>query len=209
MTENGYGKRTAIEEYLRGGEGENAPKTPQNRGGYGLRNYHITKKTGKAACIKVVGDNDDVLIISDDGTMIRMAAADISTYSRATQGVRLMRVTENARVISVARMEKEDEPDEEMGGADDRVPQDSEIGRTAGRVVIQSLETRRRPFITGRSAMKKVTINTDGARSGNSGEHASRIPENGPARSRLRRNRSGDANGPGCTPRIYLFGGRR
>lgn len=105
VTEKGYGKLTPIEEYLRGG-GEDG--RPQNRGGLGLKNYQITKKTGKIAAIKVVDDCDDVLIISDDGTMIRTAAADISIFGRATQGVRLMRLAEGSKVISVARTEKEE-----------------------------------------------------------------------------------------------------
>ncbi|MDR3277251.1 MAG: DNA gyrase subunit A, partial [Oscillospiraceae bacterium] len=109
ITEKGYGKRTEISEYLRGSDGGEGEKTAQSRGGIGRRNYNITEKTGKVAAVKVVDDNDDVLIISDDGTIIRMAAADISTYSRATQGVRLMRIGDDARVISVARTEKEDE----------------------------------------------------------------------------------------------------
>jgi len=104
VTEKGYGKRTQISEYLRGEEGET-----QSRGGYGKKNQIITDKTGKVADIKVVDNNDDVLIISDDGTIIRMAASDISTYGRATQGVRLMRTTSDSRVISIARTEKEDE----------------------------------------------------------------------------------------------------
>ncbi len=108
VTENGYGKRTLIEEYLRGGEEENAPKTPQQRGGIGLRNYNITEKTGPLASARVVSDTDDVLLISDDGTIIRMAASDISVYGRATQGVKLMRIGEGSRVISLARVEKED-----------------------------------------------------------------------------------------------------
>ena len=108
ITEKGYGKRTAIEEYLRGsGDGE---YTVQGRGGSGRRNYNITEKTGLVAAVKVVDDEDDVLIISDDGTIIRMAATDISLYSRATQGVRLMRISdETSSVIAVARTEKEEE----------------------------------------------------------------------------------------------------
>ena len=108
VTENGYGKRTLLEEYLRGSDG-----TAQSRGGLGLRNYHITDKTGKVAGVKVVDDNDDVLIISDDGTIIRMAAKDISTYGRATQGVKLMRVGEDARVISIARVVRDEDAEEE------------------------------------------------------------------------------------------------
>jgi DNA gyrase subunit A len=107
VTENGYGKRTEIDEYLRGDSG-----VPQNRGGLGLKNYNITEKTGKVAGVKVVDDTDDILIISDDGTIIRMAVADISIYSRATQGVRLMRVNGDSKVISIARTEKEEETDE-------------------------------------------------------------------------------------------------
>ena len=121
VTENGYGKRTDILEYLRGDTG-----VPQNRGGVGLKNYNITGKTGDIADIKVVDDMDDVLVISDDGTIIRMAAADISTYSRGTQGVRLMRVADDTKVISIARTEPldEEEADAEtpVGDADLGIP---------------------------------------------------------------------------------------
>ncbi len=106
VTENGYGKRTPIEEYVRGG-GE-----PQHRGGKGMRGYNCTEKTGKVADCKVVDETDDILIISDDGTIIRMAVDGISTYGRATQGVRLMRVSEGSRVISIARTEKEESEEE-------------------------------------------------------------------------------------------------
>ena len=104
VTKNGYGKRTEISEYLRGDDG-----LVQSRGGYGKKNYIITEKTGKVVAVKVVDDSDDVLVISDDGTIIRMAASDISLYGRATQGVRLMRTTGDSHVISIARTEKEDE----------------------------------------------------------------------------------------------------
>jgi len=107
VTEKGYGKRTEISEYLRGEEGET-----QNRGGYGRKNQIITEKTGKVADVKVVDDNDDVMIISDDGTIIRMAAADISIIGRSTQGVRLMRTGVETKVISIARTEKEEEESE-------------------------------------------------------------------------------------------------
>ena len=106
VTENGYGKKTPINEYLRSGE------EPQKRGGIGIKNYQVTDKTGKVAAIKVVDDNDDVLIISSDGVIIRMAAADINVYGRATQGVRVMRFEEGIKVISLARTEKETAEDE-------------------------------------------------------------------------------------------------
>ena len=111
VTENGYGKRTPIDEYMRGVSCETGEKQAQSRGGIGLKNYNITEKTGAVAAVKIVDDNDDILIISDDGTIIRMSAADISTYSRATQGVKLMRIGDEARVISIARTEKEDDED--------------------------------------------------------------------------------------------------
>ncbi|MDR1589258.1 MAG: DNA gyrase subunit A [Oscillospiraceae bacterium] len=107
VTENGYGKRTEISAYLRGGDG-GAEFSAQGRGGIGRRNCTITEKTGKVADIKVVDDNDDVLIISDDGTVIRMAASAISLYGRAAQGVRLMRLGEGAKVIALARTDKEE-----------------------------------------------------------------------------------------------------
>ncbi len=102
ITENGYGKRTAIEEYLRGEGGE-----PQKRGGSGMKNYHITEKTGKVVAAKVVTGEEDILMISDDGVIIRMATADINTYGRVAQGVRVMRLNEGVHVISVARTDKE------------------------------------------------------------------------------------------------------
>ena len=110
ITENGYGKRTPIEAYLRGGdEGE---RTAQNRGGLGLRNYNITEKTGKIADVKVVDETDDILLISDDGTIIRMAVSGISILNRATQGVRVMRLAEGSKVISIARTEHEEPEDD-------------------------------------------------------------------------------------------------
>jgi len=105
VTENGYGKRTPIEEYLRGG----AETGPQRRGGMGLKNYQVTEKTGPVADVKVVDDADDVLMIADDGTIIRTAASGISLLSRATQGVRVMKPSEGARLICVARTPHEEE----------------------------------------------------------------------------------------------------
>ena len=105
VTENGYGKRTLLDDYLRGADGE---RQPQSRGGMGLKNYNCTEKTGYVADVKVVRDDDDLLIIADDGTIIRTAASGVSILGRATQGVRLMRPNPGAKVISVARTERED-----------------------------------------------------------------------------------------------------
>ena len=113
ITENGYGKRTPIEEYIRS-SGE-----LQHRGGFGLRGYQITEKTGKAAGVKVVREDDDILIISDDGTIIRMAAADVNVYSRTAQGVRVMRVSEGTKVISLARVPQEEDKNQTEEAAEE------------------------------------------------------------------------------------------
>jgi len=109
VTENGYGKKTPIEEYLRGADG-----TPQRRGGMGLKNYNVTDKTGPVTGIKIVTDENDLLLISDDGTIIRMDTASISTLGRSTQGVRLMRVSDGAKVISIALTDREEDEDSDL-----------------------------------------------------------------------------------------------
>ena len=114
VTENGFGKRTEIEDYLRGNDG-----TAQKRGGMGLKNYNVTERTGKIATVKVVDDADDILLISDDGTIIRMAADSINMLGRATQGVRLMRVGEGAKVISVARTDKDEGEEDQLPVGDE------------------------------------------------------------------------------------------
>ncbi|MBU5625745.1 DNA gyrase subunit A [Oscillibacter sp. MSJ-2] len=104
ITENGFGKRTGVGEYMRGGE----EAGPQKRGGYGMKGYQVTEKTGKIAGAKVVDGDEDILLISDDGTIIRMASEDVNVYGRTAQGVRVMRLAEGAKVISLARAEKEE-----------------------------------------------------------------------------------------------------
>ena len=110
ITENGYGKRTPAADYIRGGE------EPQHRGGSGMKNYNITDKTGPVAAVKVVYDTDDVLVVSDDGVIIRMEAAGISELGRATQGVRIMRLSDGARVISVALTDRAESEDAATAG---------------------------------------------------------------------------------------------
>ena len=98
VTENGFGKRTAVEEYRL-----------QSRYGKGILNYKLTDKTGKVAGVQIVDENVDIMLISNDGVVIRMPVDDISTYGRVTQGVILMRLAEDVRVISVATTEKAEE----------------------------------------------------------------------------------------------------
>ena len=101
VTENGYGKRTLVEDYMRAGE---EGREPQKRGGKGLKNYNITNKTGMVAGVRMVTEQDDVMIISNDGTIIRMPAGDINIYKRDTQGVIVMRVEEGSKVISIEKV---------------------------------------------------------------------------------------------------------
>ena len=111
VTEKGYGKRTAVEEYLRTGD-DGASRVPQNRGGMGLKNYNITDKTGPIVAARVVTAEQDLMIIADDGTTIRMGCGDVASYGRATQGVRVMRLSEGAKVISVTPMDRDEEESE-------------------------------------------------------------------------------------------------
>ena len=73
------------------------------RGGLGIRNYNVTERTGPVADVKMVNPGEDLLVISDDGTIIRMAVDNISLLGRATQGVRVMRLMEGSRVISIEK----------------------------------------------------------------------------------------------------------
>ena len=111
VTENGYGKRTNLPEYLR--TGPDGEKIPQSRGGKGLKNYNITPKTGNIAGCRVVGDNDDVMIIENGGVIIRVPAASINVYKRDVQGVIVMRVDEGNKVVSLERVEQEEEPEDQ------------------------------------------------------------------------------------------------
>ena len=144
VTENGYGKRTNMDEYFRA-------DGPQNRGGYGLKGYQVTEKTGPVAGVKVVDENDDILIVNDAGVIIRMPVTDISVYGRAAQGVKLMDLPEGAKVISIARTDHEEDQQEAPaeGG-------DSPAGTAAGRVKRRSSEPwpgKRSPTAPARGAL--------------------------------------------------------
>ena len=107
VTENGYGKRTELSEYLR--TGPDGEKTPQSRGGKGLKNYNITPKTGNVAGCRVVSDTDDVMLIENSGVIIRIPASSINVYKRDVQGVIVMRIEEGNQVVSLERVEGEPE----------------------------------------------------------------------------------------------------
>ena len=104
VTERGFGKRTELIEYLR--TGPDGEKTPQSRGGKGLKNYNITPKTGMVAGCRVVGEEDDVMLIESGGVIIRIPASDVNIYKRDVQGVTVMRVDEGNVLVSMERIEK-------------------------------------------------------------------------------------------------------
>lgn len=95
VTADGYGKRTAVAEYR-----------AQTRGGVGIINNKVTEKTGKVVGIKAVRPGQEIMLITGDGIVIRIDVTEISTISRNTQGVRLMRTDENDQVVAVAAVEK-------------------------------------------------------------------------------------------------------
>ena len=106
ITENGFGKRTELPEYLR--TGADGQKLPQGRGGKGLKNYNITPKTGSVAGCCIVGEDDDVMVIESGGVIIRIPANTINVYKRDVQGVIVMRIEEGNKVVSLQAVPNEE-----------------------------------------------------------------------------------------------------
>ena len=102
VTENGYGKRTEIDSYR-----------IQNRGGYGLTNYKVDDVRGYVCGIKIVDEDDDVILVSSDGIIIRILASDIRIMGRIAKGVRVMRVTDGSKVVAFTRAEHDDNAETE------------------------------------------------------------------------------------------------
>lgn len=109
VTETGYGRLSELSDYR-----------VQSRGGKGLTNYH-TETFGNVAAIRVVDLEDDVILIASDGVIIRMSAAEIRQCRRPSKGVRVMRVDDGARIVSLARAPHE-EPEEETPDAGEEKP---------------------------------------------------------------------------------------
>lgn len=108
VSENGYGKKTPLSEYK-----------VQMRGGGGIGTYQLTEKTGMLTGISMVTDDDDIMLIASDGVVIRLHTHEINSYKRRTQGVRIMRMEDGVKLVSIAQTEREsenEENDEENGG---------------------------------------------------------------------------------------------
>lgn len=106
ITENGFGKRTELDEYR-----------VQTRGGKGVITYKITSKTGDIVGVRIANENQDVMMITDKGTLIRIGVKEVSILGRATQGVTLMRTNDGGKVVSIETISDEEklEDDEETG----------------------------------------------------------------------------------------------
>ncbi|MCG1021096.1 DNA gyrase subunit A [Sutcliffiella horikoshii] len=101
VTKNGYGKRTPAEEYR-----------IQSRGGKGIKTCNITERNGELVAVKTVTTEEDLMLITASGVLIRMSVDGISQMGRNTQGVKLIRLADNEFVTTVARVDKEDEPED-------------------------------------------------------------------------------------------------
>ena len=103
ISENGFGKRTEMDEYKL-----------QSRGGKGTTTYKISEQTGNVSGFSVVTEDDDIILITSEGVIIRMGCEEISTFGRVTKGVRLMRLGEGVKIVSGSEIAKEqDAPEEE------------------------------------------------------------------------------------------------
>ena len=98
ITENGFGKRTELDEYR-----------VQLRGGRGVITYKVTPKTGELVGVKIADETQDVMLITDTGTIIRMSVKEISVLGRSTQGVTLMRTNDGGKVVSIEIVDKDEE----------------------------------------------------------------------------------------------------
>ncbi|MCQ2405619.1 MAG: DNA gyrase subunit A [Oscillospiraceae bacterium] len=121
LTENGFGKRTPVAEFI-------SDAGPRHRGSLGIRCHNITEKTGSLVSAMIITEDEDILLISDDGTIIRTAAEGVSVTGRNAMGVKVMRLSEGSRLISAAKTEKaddeEDNADAQAGAADEAQPEE-------------------------------------------------------------------------------------
>ena len=97
VSENGMGKRTSMDEF-----------TVQHRGGKGLKVHQLTEKTGQLTGVLMVGENDELMLITSEGVIIRLRGREISSYNRDSQGVKLMNLDDGVSVVGIAKISEED-----------------------------------------------------------------------------------------------------
>ena len=115
VTEQGAGRRTDFDNYRL-----------QTRGGKGVRNFKVSDEKGQVAAVRAVTDEDDIIMITDDGIIIRFHSADVAEQSRYGSGVRVMRVPEGGRIVTLARVPHEEPEDEEEAQSAEAVAETAE-----------------------------------------------------------------------------------
>ena len=98
LTSKGYGKMSHIDEY----------RVMSNRGGKGVKTVNVTEKNGELVCLKAVKGDEDLLVVTNKGVIIRVSLEQVKVASRNTQGVRIIKIADNAKVASIAVVEKEE-----------------------------------------------------------------------------------------------------
>ena len=98
VSQNGYGKRTDINEYR-----------SQIRAGKGIKTYNMSEKTGEIVGATMVNNEDELMLINSDGVLIRLRVDDISVFGRITSGVKLMKTDDEVNVVSIAKIDTEEE----------------------------------------------------------------------------------------------------
>lgn len=115
VTEKGFGKRTETDAF-----------TVQYRGGKGLKVHQLTEKTGALTGVLLVEENEEVMLMTSEGIIIRLRAKDISTIGRVSQGVKLMNLNEGVTVVGIAKISEEDIKDDDLEILDDETPVSNE-----------------------------------------------------------------------------------
>jgi len=116
VTENGYGKRSSAYEYRR-----------TNRGGQGITNIDTSERNGRVVASFPAHTGEQLMLITDQGKMIRTTVGDIRVMGRNTQGVTIFRVAENEHVVSVARIDESDEDEIELDAGDEKAPEEGAV----------------------------------------------------------------------------------
>jgi DNA gyrase subunit A len=116
VTENGYGKRSSAYEYRR-----------TNRGGQGITNIDTSERNGHVVASFPAHQGEALILVTDQGKMIRTTVGDIRVMGRNTQGVTIFRVAENEHVVSVAKIEESDEEEIELDAGDEKAPEEGAV----------------------------------------------------------------------------------
>ena len=118
VTENGFGKQTTTDQF-----------NLQYRGGKGLKIHQLTEKTGELTGVLMIGENEELMLITSEGVIIRLRAKDISSYGRVSQGVKLMNLDEGVSVVGIAKISEEDIEEESTEELEEAVETVEETAR--------------------------------------------------------------------------------